>query len=153
MSYFSDEELWRLRGRSAAVSMFVGSCLHLLRASEVLKEAEAKRFISSIESGLGGIAIQIAEWGKPESLGVATSYRWFDHTDEGFSLRIELETASYPAEFLAVFAEDVTCVEQVLTFRISRERLEAMVADWLARGRPIPGVIPVEIKPPVAHRD
>ena len=144
MSYFTDEELWRLRGRSSAVSMFVGSSLHLLRNSEVLKEAEAKRFTSSIESGLGGIAIQITELAKPEPLGLVTYY-WFDYSDDGFSVRIEMAKNEYPTDFLAVFAEDVTCAERLLTFRISRSRLEAMVADWLARGRPLPGVIPVEI--------
>jgi hypothetical protein len=149
MSYFPDETLWKLRRRAGAVAMFVGSCLHLLRSSEVLKEAEAKRFTSSIESGLRGIAIHLTQWAKPEPLGLTTSYFWFDYGPEGFSVRMAMEGTEHehPAEFVAVFAEDVTFADRMLTFRVSRSRLESMVADWLSRGRPIPGVIPFEIGP------
>jgi len=148
MSYFSDGELWNLRARAGAVAMFVDSCLHLLQSSEILKEVETKHFTSSIESGLGGIAIHLTQWLKREALGVPSSDHWFDYGPDGFSVRMAMETDEYPLEFVAVFAENVVFGDRILTFRVGRSRLESMVADWLSRGRPIPGVIPVEIGPP-----
>ncbi len=132
--------------------MFIDSSFHLLKPSLLLKEVEEKRFESSVESGLGGMAMTLFSAVKRETFGEVS--HWFtDFSPDGFTVRMELEKAEYPAEFLAVFAEDVMFTERILTFRISRPRLEAMVAEWLARGRPIPGVIPVEVRPPTDQRD
>lgn len=152
MSYFSDEQLWNLQRRAGAVLMFIDSSIHLLRPSPLLREVYEKRFEGSVEAGLGGIAMTLFFTARREALG-EVSHGFTDFSPEGFTVQIEMANDEYPAELLAAFAEDVNFAERKLTFRVLRARIEAMVADWLARGRPVPGVIPAEVRPQTDQRD
>lgn len=126
MNYFTDDEFWDLRGRGAAINMFVDSCFHLLRSSESLKVAEAKRLGSDIRVAFVGIAGVLASLARTEHAG-EFSFEFVEYDPEGFGVKIQVAEDRFPEAFLAVFAEEVTLAGRELRFRVRKLRLESMV--------------------------
>jgi RHS repeat-associated protein/uncharacterized protein (TIGR03382 family) len=113
----------------------VDSCFHLVHSSEVLKEANAKNFSSDLRAGVGGIAVKILSLAKTERPN-EMPIQFSNYSADGFVVRIEREQPEFPQAFFAAFAVDVRLESQGLAFRISKSSLEALLSDWLARGRP-----------------